>query len=335
MAINFSGAAFYDSLIEIVGFKCGVALSRQELIEFLERIGAEEFADYGENQWVRIDSSSYEDLVYGLLKAFGRLEASFSRFPTITMYHKYKNSKRTSRIYSGVMEMWLEWMNRELSHPRDAEQKLIDPTPFLLAVLDKYGRAGFDMANEVIVGTNAAMTASPWSDLRQIEWKTQIELRELFESEGLDVEYGNFIDQRYIDYLHANFSDVDKMHWRKFEQLTAEFLDRSGYRVEIGPGRNDDGVDVRAWSKDAETSRPLVIVQCKRQKATIDKPIIKSLYADVLHESAQSGLLVTTSRLSSGAEHTRVARAYPINVADRVTLREWLVKLREPGVGGQ
>lgn len=334
MAINFSGSAFYDSLIEIVGFKCGVALDRQELIELLRKIGAEEFSVYGEEQWVRIDSVSYEDLIYGLLEAFGRLEVGFSRFPTITMFHKYKNNKKKSQTYSGVMEMWLEWMDRELSHPRDPERKSIDPTPFLLKVLDKYGRGGFEIANEVITGTNAAITASPWSNLRQIEWKSQIELRGLFESEGLDVEYGNFIDQRYIDYLHANFSDVDKMHWRKFEQLTAEYLDRSGYRVQIGPGRNDDGVDVRAWSKDADISRPHVIVQCKRQKATIDKPIIKSLYADVLHESARSGLLVTTSRLSPGAEDTRVARAYPIDVADRVTLREWLIKLREPGVGG-
>jgi restriction system protein len=77
-----------------------------------------------------------------------------------------------------------------------------------------------------------------------------------------------------------------------------------------------------------------VIVQCKRQKATVDRPILKSLYADVIHENATSGLLVTTSRLSSGAGQTRLARAYPITVADRATLREWLKALREPGIGG-
>jgi restriction system protein len=221
-----------------------------------------------------------------------------------------------------------------VSRPIDPNQKAIDPTPFLLKVLDKYGRAGLEMANEAIAGLNAAMIASPWGELRQVEWRNQIELRDLFESEGLNAEYGNFIDQRYVDFLHANFSDIDRMHWRKFEQLTAEFLDRSGYRVEIGPGRGDDGVDVRAWSKDTEVSRPHVIVQCKRQKATVDKPVIKSLYADVIYENATSGLLVTTSRLSSGAERTRLARAYPITVADRATLSEWLKALREPGVGG-
>lgn len=334
MAINFNGSEFYDFLVEIVGFKCGVALAHPELIDLLRKIGADEYADYGDNDWVRIYSSSYEEIVYALLKAFGRLEPEFSRFPTISMFHKYKNEKRLHQIYEGVMEMWVEWMNAEMSRPADPNQKSIDPTPFLLAVLDKYGRVGFEMANEAIVGLNAAMIASPWGDLRQVEWRNQIELRDLFESEGLNAEYGNFIDQRYVDFLHANFSDIDKMHWRKFEQLTAEFLDRSGYRVELGPGRGDDGVDVRAWSKDTDVSRPHIIVQCKRQKAMVDKPVIKSLYADVIHENATSGLLVTTSRLSSGAERTRSARAYPIDVADRTALREWLKALREPGVGG-
>jgi restriction system protein len=334
MAINFYGAEFYASLVEIVGFKCGVALAHPELIDLLRKIGAEEYADYREDDWVRIHSSSYEEIVYALLKAFGRLEPGFSRFPTISMFHKYKNDKGLHQIYEGVMTMWMEWMDAEISRPADPNQKAIDPTPFLLAVLDRFGRVGFEMADEAIVGLNAAMVASPWGDLRQVEWRNQIELRDLFESEGLNAEYGNFIDQRYVDFLHANFADIDRMHWRKFEQLTAEFLDRSGYRVELGPGRGDDGVDVRAWSKDAEVSRPHVIVQCKRQKATVDKPVIKSLYADVIHENATSGLLVTTSRLSSGAEHTRLARAYPIEVADRTTLNEWLKALRKPGVGG-
>jgi restriction system protein len=333
MAINFAGSDFYDSLIEIVGYKCGLALTRRELQNLLKKNGAEEYANLHENQWVRIHSSDYEEVVYELLKAFGRLEAGFSRFPTITMFHKYKTDKKKLRIYNSVMSMWTDWMEAETSRPVDPNQKSIDPTPLLIKVLDKHGRAGFGMINEALAGMNAAMVASPWGNLRQVEWRNEIELKDLFESEGLNAEYGNFIDQRYIDFLHANFSDIDKMHWRKFEQLTAEFLDRSGYRVELGPGRGDDGVDVRAWSKDSEVIRPHIIVQCKRQKASVDKTVIKSLYADVIHENATSGLLVTTSRISPGAEETRSARAYPVNVADRVTLGKWLKALREPGVG--
>lgn len=332
MAINYSGLTFYDSLIEIVGFKCGVAISRTELREMLTKLGAGEWAKYNNDSWVRIHSATYEELVYGLLKAFGRLEANFSPFPTIALHHEFKNDKKAYALYTDVMSMWIEWMDDELPRAKKAGKNL-DPTPLLIKALDKHGTKGYELVMRVISGTNAALVASPWGNLRQVEWRNEIELKELFEGEGLNAEYGSFIDQRYVDFLHANFSDIDKMHWRKFEQLTAEFLERSGFRVEVGPGRGDDGVDVRAWSKDNSVSRPLIIVQCKRQRASVSKPIIKSLYADVTHEQATSGLLVTTSRLSPGAEQTRLARAYPIEVADRATLRQWLTGLRAPGVG--
>ena len=154
----------------------------------------------------------------------------------------------------------------------------------------------------------------------------------VFHSEKLDAFYGRFFDQRYIDYLHRNEADLDRMHWRKFEQLTAEYLDRDGYHVELGPGRGDDEVNVRTWRIDSnKEGPPQVIVQCKRQKATVEKVVIKALYADVLAENADTGMIVTTSRLSAGAEATRTARSYPVIVADRSTLRTWLDQLRVPG----
>jgi restriction system protein len=333
VAINLSGLAFYNSLIEIVGYKCGIVLTRLELKEMLVRVEAADLAGLHRDEWVRIDSVTYEEVVYALLKAFGRLEANFSRFPSIDLYHESKNNKKAHSLYLSVMSLWVDWMEAERARSRSQNQKTLDPTPLLLEVLNKHGKRGYELLVRLLSKINAAMIASPWGDLRQVEWRNQIDLKDLFESEGLDVEYGSFIDQRYIDFLHANFDDLDRMHWRKFEQLTAEFLDRSGYRVELGPGRGDDGVDVRAWSKDGEASRPHIIVQCKRQRASVGKTVIKSLYADVIHEEAISGLLVTTSKISPGAEATRFARAYPINVADRITLKKWLDALRVPGVG--
>jgi hypothetical protein len=66
MAMNFNGTDFYDSLIEIVGFKCGVALARRDLKRLLRKVGAEDHASYRTTQGVRIRSESYEELVYSL-----------------------------------------------------------------------------------------------------------------------------------------------------------------------------------------------------------------------------------------------------------------------------
>lgn len=115
MAINLSGSAFYDSLIEMVGFKCGVVLDRCALVDLLKKLGLEDRAGYQEDQWLRIHSTEYEEIVYALLEAFGRLEPGFSRFPTIRMFHKYKDDKKLHRTYMGVMSMLTEWMEAESS----------------------------------------------------------------------------------------------------------------------------------------------------------------------------------------------------------------------------
>src|SRR6266498_3646009 len=78
----------------------------------------------------------------------------------------------------------------------------------------------------------------------------------------------------------ANLDDVDRIHWRQFERLAAEYFRRHGLYVELGPGGNDDGVDMRLWShQQARTSPPLVIVQCKRQHRRISKTVVKALWA--------------------------------------------------------
>lgn len=124
------------------------------------------------------------------------------------------------------------------------------------------------------------------------------------------------------------------MNWRKFEGLTADFFSRQGFEVELGEGRNDDGVDVRVWPTGEDPSKPpAIIVQCKRQRASIEKVIVKSLFADVLHNEAQSGLVVTTSRLSPGAAAVCKARKYPVEVADREAVRRWVEEMRKPGMG--
>lgn len=71
----------------------------------------------------------------------------------------------------------------------------------------------------------------------------------------------------------------------------------------------------------------------ERQKAKVDKVIIKGLFADVHFEEAEYGVLVTTSELSPGARATIGARGYPIQAVERDGVMKWLQKLRTPGSG--
>lgn len=166
-------------------------------------------------------------------------------------------------------------------------------------------------------------------------WNEPIALIDLFESEELLTPYGRFFDQRFINYLANNLDDIPKMHWRKFEGVAAEYFHRRGFKVEIGPGRNDDGIDVRAWSSQADTSSepPLLIVQCKREKRKVEKVVVKALAGDVAWEGARRGLLVASSEWSPGARNVVKTRNYPVSEVNVNAVKKWLVQMRDHDKG--
>lgn len=91
---------------------------------------------------------------------------------------------------------------------------------------------------------------------------------------------------------------------------------------------------MRVWKLNTEPAeKPLCLVQCKRQKDKIEKVVVKGLYADIEHEGAEYGVIVTTSELSLGAKNTISARGYPIQEVNRDALSKWLAILRSPGTG--
>lgn len=328
------GLTFWETLSESLGFKTGLALDQSDIAALLDsdpRFAhiAKLRADRSDGR--RFESVEYEEMCYFLLFKLGRLESDRKPYPIIDLYHRYKGDPVRSEMVTGVGELFVEFGNAiDFSKVKGA----IDPSPFIHAVADRYGVQALEMAMHVLGSANAQVVGSPWSKAREIHWDNEVALRDLFKSEGLIAPEGPFVDQRYIDFLHQNFDRIDDINWRKFEGLTGDFFLREGYRVELGPGRNDGGVDLRIWNDGDEPGKPpTILVQCKRQKAPVERVVLKALYADITHEGAKSGLIVTSSRLSPGARDDRNARAYPIEDADRKTVREWIERLRKPGAG--
>lgn len=334
-SVHLSGEDFFESLSEIVGFKSGLALGREDLIRLLSKDDRfEEFLTIDDEAYLRLNSVEYEEIVEHLLYRVGVLESSHNIPSAVALHHKYKHDKRLHGIAMEIVSTFTDFLNSVLDRPEVEETKLIDPTPFFDQVMEKYGAEGLEIAIQQVELFHADLVRSPWSQMIRREWRDTVELRDLFESERLDTLYGTFVDQQYIDYLHRNFDDIDRINWRKFEGLTGEYFDRAGFHVSMGPGRNDDGVDVRVWPAENDTHLPpAIIVQCKRQRKAVEKVVVKALYADVLQERADSGLIVTSSVLSPGARKICEARKYPILEADRSAVRQWISELRKPGAG--
>lgn len=61
--------------------------------------------------------------------------------------------------------------------------------------------------------------------------------------------------------------------------------------------------------------------------------VVKGLYADMLFQKAEIGLIATTSELSPGSRKTIATRGYSIEEVDNRGLRAWLDALQIPGTG--
>lgn len=325
-AIWFRRAELIGASSETVGYKAGVALSREDLAVHTVGMGIDDWWVGDDAQTLRVRSEEFEEAIEQLLYSVGNIPTPRVIRPDIELFHRYKGDPEKFELLKKVLDI-------VKSLPLDGDGP-VDLTPLLEQSEQRLGRDGVRIALEYIDGLELYLHANPWSKVRRQAWKDVAELKSLFDSASLATQYGTFMDQRYIDYLATNFERLDEIHWRKFEGLTAEYFQREGWRVEIGPGGNDDGVDIRVWPGNADaTASPAMLVQCKRQKDKVEKVVVKALWADVVAEKAESGLIVTTSALSPGAAKVCAAREYPVRQADRAVLRKWIETMRTPGTG--
>ncbi|MCP1455248.1 restriction endonuclease [Pseudomonas kilonensis] len=325
---------FAGFLGDRVGYKSGLALTRDEIIQHMDPTDPlinimSEYSD----QPARLRSDHIEDTFQIVLYRLGTIARPFVGHAPTILGLEFRDDENRRRLLNDILQDLesLHYSNGRYFLGRDFNEEA-----FFQLILKRYSGSGLKIAKRLISLTRESEEASPWSwfECRQMDWCNEVELKALFDSESLETPHGLFIDQRFIDYLERNHPRLDEMNWRKFEGLTAEYFSRNGFEVEVGPGRDDGGVDVRVWNLGQKDQYPPVtLIQCKRQKHKIDKVIVKSLWADVVDENANSGLIVTTSSLSPGADKVRRARSYPIDCANRANVTSWLSELRTPGTG--
>ena len=318
---------------ELVGYKAGLALTREEIAEHLVDIpDIRKIVLAEENRRVRVRSEEYQAAFTMLLYQVGNLATPDPLLPVQAVTRRFAHDPTHSKVLDEVINRCLEVLeDQRRNKPEGAP---LDGNQLLETVATEFGPPGLKITKALIGEIFLQVHISPWGSRRQFDWDDTAQLQDLFRSESLETQYGTFFDQRFVDYLAQNFGRIGDIHWRKFEGLAGEFFKRAGFQVEMGPGRRDGGVDIRVWSPAEDVAKPpLILVQCKRHKDKVDQVVVKALWADVSHERAQSGLIVTTSALTPGAEITRKARGYRIDAVERPTLRDWIEQLRSPGSG--
>lgn len=334
-ALWFDAGHLADHLHELIGYKAGVAVSLIELCDLLAGSSYPDLVLESEGQVVRIRSEDYEDLYFTILHKVGHTPEKHNGIYDLFSLTRRLGKEHGDAFIETLQTIYSDGMLRLIEETHRSGKKSIDPTPLIISAQKALGTNGVEAMFEMIETHERIRRLNPHFGNRWVEWSNVIPLNGLFSRSSDKSIHGEFIDQRFIDFLSTNSALLYKMHWRKFEELVAEYFHRQGYKVELGSGQNDDGVDVRVWSpKESKLGAPqLHLVQCKRQKDKVEKIVIKGLYADVQYEGADLGVLVTTSSLSEGARKTIRARGYPIEEVDGQKVVEWLAALRTPGTG--
>jgi restriction system protein len=319
---------FVRSLSEDAGCRSGFALGEDDILghlgadhQFVEEITSREI--------VRLASNDYADAVGDLLFALGA--ARTPGMPPLTKRFLWKLDQGLSEVFDIFRLMEIEAVGTEYA------RRLLAKDSSQNDVLEELRRLLGDHEETCLPGLLAAIDeeigVNPFY-VRETSKSDLIALGDLFQSETLPSDDDRFFDQRFVDYLDRNPEALLKMNWRQFEGLAAEWFQRQGYSVEIGPGRNDGGVDLRLWKDDlSQSGPPTVIVQCKRHKEKVDRVTVKALYSDLLFENATGAMVVTTSDISRGANKDIQAREYPITTANLEAVTSWLSEMRTPGNG--
>jgi len=319
-----------NTILDVVVIKTGIVISDRQLVEILsnEFPYSDNFKDYEKNKGhvVRIRSEEFDGFCFSARKSLGELDKDFAPF------FSWNVDKYSEWIESGydplkVHKRFFELM-AEVHNPD--QPSLIDPTPIVDQIIkEKIAPLEIilDVLQSILHTQKASNTVLP---AEEILWDGGIPLNDLFAKEHIPLSEQAFIDQKYINYLEAHPEQLEYMHWRNFERLTAEFFKRDGYDVVLGPGSNDGGVDLRIYD-EKDTSRPLILIQCKRHKSGNDVKIetVKSFYSDIEFEGANAGMIATTSKIVPGGKKVVAIRKYPLSFAENEEIRDWVARMKK------
>jgi len=138
------------------------------------------------------------------------------------------------------------------------------------------------------------------------------------------------ISNELIDHLSQFPNEVHNLTSRKFEELTAELLERQGYQVELTSETRDGGKDLYAVKKDGLGSF-LFLIECKRYAAdrSVGVGVVRSLHGVAQHERANGAVVLTTSFFSEPARRFAHDLRGQMSLKDFVDLQVWLRHARQ------
>ena len=305
-----------DWLISLANSKGGLIITENQLFSVIKDRNLLEKLNKNKKSFVSVNEIEFEEFPIILLSSIGTISCCD---PILVFNNLYKKYNSFNQKQEEILKRFIEFLKNELNK----NTKKICLYDFLESIIQNDELSYISFAIDVINCFVEHYISSPYSLQAKYPKNNVVSLDDLFENEKSNLKTGEYFDQRYIDYLYKNFGDLSKIHWRKFEELTAQFFQNEGYIVEISRGRKDGGIDVIA-KKDEN----ILLIQCKRWKNAVDVNTIKVLHDDVTYNDAKAGVLVSIHGVSRDAKRIIKNRNYKISIIDQNEIFEMLGKYK-------
>jgi hypothetical protein len=200
------------------------------------------------------------------------------------------------------------WYENELAMDLELQEKLVAEA---LAGTSFYTE-GQDYTSSHIYSSDSELQQD-FTDYFRFKWFQKL----------LACEY-DAAHQELYEYFAQNPGRLEEVHWRGFEKLLASVLENNGFRVALGPGYSDGGVDIRLWSHDA-VSETLTLVQAKRHNRNHPVKIdaVRSFAQVLTDQGANRGLFVTSSTYLPQVKQFAETKRWRLQLADSTDVARW------------
>lgn len=121
---------------------------------------------------------------------------------------------------------------------------------------------------------------------------------------------------------------LSEIHWRDFENLIGELLEKEGWTVDVTRASKDGGIDVIAVKKDLVFGDFKSVWQAKKygSKNKVQLCDVRELSALRDDQKATKGVIVTTSHLTRGAIDWIRRDSYRMDYKDKDQMEKWIRK---------
>lgn len=137
------------------------------------------------------------------------------------------------------------------------------------------------------------------------------------------------VSDELLKFLAQHPQALRTLGWRKFEEVVARLLEKSGFTAHVQAGSKDDGVDIIAVQHEDVLEDLVLLVQCKQVERNVGVRVVRELYGVTNQRNASMGLLVTTAAFTQPAHEFQRPVAARLSLRGYEKLRKWLKRVTE------